>query len=432
MQQRGRTHRLQRRVPQASTSTSVHCLHRDTAIDEAQANRFGLALPAHAFSIAVVTETYPPEVNGVALTVARSVDYLRQRGHHVVVVRPRQSHEDAGATTAGHMLMPGVPLPFYPGMQFGLPAVRSLRKHWRVHRPQVVHIATEGPLGWAALHVARDLGVPATSDYRTQFHRYSTHYGAGWLESTIDRYLRAFHNRAAATFVSTDALRRELSARGYENLIIVGRGVDTASFSPSHRDPALRAAWGVGKDDLAVLYVGRLAPEKNLELAAHAYERIREHHPRARMIWVGDGPARARLQRIYPHHRYCGVMRGAALAAHYASADIFLFPSTTETFGNVTLEALASGLAIVAYDYGAAAQHARDGCHARLVPLGNPDAYVRAAIEIASSPALRAQLRAAAPSAVAPLGWPRVLASFEDHLAARALARPLRQAHAAH
>ncbi|HWI13791.1 MAG TPA: glycosyltransferase family 1 protein [Burkholderiales bacterium] len=355
----------------------------------------------------------------MALTIARCVDYLRARGHRVQVFRPRQAHEEI--SSAQDCLVPGVPLPFYPGVQLGLPVVRHLRKLWRARKPQLVHIATEGPLGWAALHVARELGVPATSDYRTQFHRYSTHYGAGWLENLIDGYLRSFHNRADATFVCTDALREELAARGYRNLVTVGRGVDTALFSPARRDPALREAWGVAPDELAVLHVGRLAPEKNLELAARAYEAIRERHPGARMVWVGDGPARSRLQRAHPGHRYCGVVRGEALAAHYASADIFLFPSTTETFGNVTLEALASGLAVVAYDYGAAAQHARDGEHARLVRFGDARQFVEAAVEIATTPALRARLRCAAPEAVLPLEWRRVLAGFEAHLAARAL-----------
>jgi len=421
MQQRGRIHRLQHRVPQPHIPTALHRPGRLAARAQARPSLHAVVSPAHALGIAVVSETYPPEVNGVALTIARSVEYLRARGHRVDVLRPRQARE--GNTSAQDCLVPGVPLPFYPGVQLGLPVVRHLRTLWRRRMPQLVHIATEGPLGWAALRVARELGVPATSDYRTQFHRYSTHYGAGWLENVIDGYLRSFHNRADATFVSTDALREELAARGYRNLVTIGRGVDTSLFSPARRDPALREAWGVGPDELAVLHVGRLAPEKNLELAARTYEAIRERHPGARMIWVGDGPARARLQRTYPGHRYCGVVRGEALAAHYASADVFLFPSTTETFGNVTLEALASGLAVVAYDYGAAAQHARDGEHARLVPFGNAQRFMEAAVETATTPGLRARLRRGAPLAVSLLDWPRVLAGFEAHLAARALPR---------
>jgi len=384
---------------------------------------------AERLRLAVVTETYPPELNGVALTVAHSVRYLRSQGHRVTVLRPRQAGE-AKRAQADERLLPGIGLPLYPGMQFGLPVLLRLQRCWREDRPQVVHIATEGPLGWAALHAAQRLGIPVTTDYRTQFHHYSVHYGVGLLAPVIERYLRGFHNRAGTTFVSTECLRAELAARGYRNLVTVGRGIDTDLFNPARRDAALRASWRVGTHDLAVLYVGRLAPEKNLDLAARAYEAVRRHHPHARMVWVGDGPARARLQRTYPHHVFCGAVRDERLAAHYASADLFVFPSLTETFGNVTLEALASGLAVIAYDYGAAAQHATDGHDARLVPYGDEASYINAAVELAASPDLIARLRAAAPHAAASLAWPRVLAAFEAHLAARAARIGARHGHA--
>lgn len=372
----------------------------------------------HRLHIAFVTETYPPEVNGVALTVARTVDDLRARGHQVDLIRPRQRADSRESSAPNEFLLPGMPIPFYRDTQFGFPAPSRLRRRWRSDPPDLVHIATEGPLGWSALRAGLDLGIPVTSDYRTHFHRYSAHYGVGWLAWAIDGYLRRFHNRAHRTFVSTDALREELAAQGYRNLLTVGRGVDTTLFSPGRRSEALREAWGLRAQDLAALYVGRLADEKNPDLAAHAYERLREKHPTARMIWVGDGPARARLERAYPAHVFCGVVRGEALAAHYASADLFLFPSTTETFGNVTLEALASGLAVVAYAYGAAAQHAIDGFSARLVTTGDEDAFVSATLELASSPRLRAALRRAAPQNVADLAWPRILTGFESHLIA--------------
>lgn len=390
------------------------------AAREAGHARAGARSPDHIATrmrLAVVTETYPPELNGVALTVAHSVRYLRMQGHRVTVLRPRQAGE-ARHTGEDEQLVPGIALPLYPGMQFGLPVMLRLQRCWRKERPQIVHIATEGPLGWAALEAGRRLGIPVTTDYRTQFHRYSAHYGVGLLAPMIESYLRRFHNRAGTTFVSTECLRAELAARGYRNLVTVGRGIDTALFHPDRRDAALRASWGVGAHDLAVLYVGRLAPEKNLDLAARAYEAVHRRHPGARMIWVGDGPARARLQRNYPHHLFCGAARDELLAAHYASADLFLFPSLTETFGNVTLEALASGLAVLAYDYGAAAQHATDGKDARLVHYGDEEGYIEAALELAAAPTVLARLRTAAPHAAAPLAWPRVLSAFEAHLAA--------------
>jgi glycosyltransferase involved in cell wall biosynthesis len=375
---------------------------------------------ATRLDLAVVTETYPPELNGVALSLGRAVDFLRDRGHAVEVARPRQVADARNPAVDGAMLLSGMALPLYPGVQFGFPAARRLRARWSQHPPDVVHIATEGPLGWSALRAAAALGLPVTTDYRTHFQRYSQHYGVGSLARIIDGYLRAFHNRAHLTFVSTAALERELGARGFENLVQVGRGVDTELFDPARRSAALRQRWGVSADALAVIYVGRLAREKNLELVARAYERVRALRPDARMIWVGDGPMRSALRRAHPDHVHAGLRRGVDLAAHYASGDIFLFPSLTETFGNVTLEALASGLALVAFDEAAAAQHGRDGLSARLVPCGDEAAFVAAAAEVATSPALLATLRRHARLAVAQLSWPSVLGAFECHLLAAA------------
>ncbi|HSQ04966.1 MAG TPA: glycosyltransferase family 1 protein [Burkholderiales bacterium] len=366
--------------------------------------------------IAVVTETYPPELNGVSLTVRRAVDFLSGRGHDVELVRPRQRERDGQHAGVPEVLVRGVPLPFYPGMQFGLPAARQLQRRWHRCPPDVIHIAPEGPLGWSALQAALACAIPVTSDYRTQFHRYSTHYGVGWLQEVIDRYLRAFHNRAHATFVATEALREELAKRGYRNCRTVGRGIDTALFNPGRRNIALRNQWGLDDSGLAFVHVGRLAPEKNLELAVRAFDDVRAVHQASRMIWVGDGPLRARMQRAHRDHVFCGVATGEALAALYASADVFLFPSLTETFGNVTLEALASGLALIAFRYGAAGEHCRHGVHACLPRFNDEEAFVRTAVQLARAPAMLARIRNAAPRAVARLAWPTVLREFEQEL----------------
>ena len=370
--------------------------------------------------VAFVTETYPPELNGVSLTVRRAVEYLRDHGHVVEVVRPKQAADRNIPADTGELLLPGMGLPLYPGVQFGFPAATRLRLRWRKAKPDVVHVATEGPLGWSALHAARALGIPVTTDYRTHFQRYSGHYGVGWLARPIDSYLRHFHNKAHVTFVSTRALEHELAGRGYENIVHVGRGIDMQLFNPKRRSRALRAEWGLGENDIAVIHVGRLAAEKNLQLAARSFDRVKALHPTARMIWVGDGPQRRRFERAHPDHVFMGVKSGEALAACYASANLFVFPSLTETFGNVTLEALASGLALVAFREGAAAQHARDGVNARLAAPGDEAGFLDAVSAVASSPALMQRLRMAAPAAVSTLAWPVVLSSFERHLIAAA------------
>ncbi len=323
--------------------------------------------------IAVVTETYPPEINGVALTAARFVEGLRLRDHQIQLVRPRQDSTDRADADEHYqeVLMRGVAIPRYPNLKMGLPAKRALEQLWTYRRPDVVHIVTEGPLGWSALRAALKLRIPAVSDFRTNFHAYSRHYGIGWLSKPILAYLRKFHNRSLCTMVPTETMRAELAALGFYRLRVVARGVDTGLFDPARRSEALRASWGAAPEDPVLLHVGRLAPEKNLNALLAAFAEARRRAPRARLVLVGDGPYRRELQARCPEAILAGTRRGEELAAHYASGDIFLFSSLTETYGNVTVEALASGLAVIAYDYAAAAAHIRHGHNGLLANFDN-------------------------------------------------------------
>ena len=361
----------------------------------------------------IVTETYPPEVNGVALTVQGLEQGLRQRGHEVAVVRPRQDGEaDPPAET---LLVRGAALPRYPGLKFGLPATRLLHAHWRQARPDAIYVATEGPLGWSALRAARRLGIPAATGLHTRFDDYVRSYGAPWLEGTALRWMRHFHNGAQATLVPTRELQGFLQAQRFRNVVQLPRAVDTAAFHPDHRDEALRHAWGLDPHALAVIHVGRVAPEKNLPLAVRAFRELQRVRPEARFVWVGDGPAREALQRENPDFVFTGVQRGEALGRHFASGDLFLFPSRSETFGNVTLEALASGVPVVAFDYGAAREFLRDGVHGTAVALHDDAGFLAAALRLAGDDALRARMRHACRDAVAGLRPTRVAEAF-DHI----------------
>lgn len=376
-------------------------------------HKAGTAQPT--LRIAMVTETYPPDVNGVANSVARVVEGLAQRGHTVQMVRPRRAggHPPPARPGAPEVLTRGIPIPMYGQLQMGLPCRRQLIEAWTQDRPAVVHIATEGPLGWSALQAARRLGLPVCSDFRTNFHAYSAFYGIGWLRRPIMGYLRRFHNGCHATMVPTDALRQQLGASGFGGLSVVERGVDTRLFAPGKRSAALRQQWGVYEDDLVVLHVGRLAPEKNLPVLVQAFQRLHAAQPRARLVVVGDGPGRAALQTQFPRAIFAGFRSGEELAAYYASSDLFLFPSLTETYGNVTLEAMASGLAVVAFDDAAAGRLIRHRVNGLLAPRGNVPAFLHSAGEAALDRERRRHLGARARATVLDQGWDRVIDKLE-------------------
>lgn len=368
--------------------------------------------------IAVVTETYPPEINGVALTIARVVEGLHRRHHDIQLIRPKQTRvEKAGSGPRFHeVLMRGLPIPRYPHLRMGLPAKQALMRLWAVARPDVVHIATEGPLGFSALQAAAKLKLPVTSDFRTNFHAYSRHYGVGWMRAPIMAYLRRFHNATLATMCPTEPLRAELETIGFRNVTVVSRGIDSKRFSPLHRDASLRRSWGVDADGLVVIHVGRLAPEKNLGTVLSAFEAIRENDAAARLVLVGDGPMKGRLQRDWPGVLFAGQRSGHDLARHYASADLFLFPSLTETFGNVTGEAMASGLPVVAYDYAAAAQLIVSGSNGIVLPKGDTALFVQAARGIAFDLERRMAIGTAARERAFAQDWDAVITRLETTL----------------
>jgi glycosyltransferase involved in cell wall biosynthesis len=291
-----------------------------------------------------------------------------------------------------------------------------LNQHWKLRRPDAVYVATEGPLGWSAMRAARRLGIPLSSGFHTRFDSYAEHYGVGMLTPWVRAYLRNFHQRAAATLVPTHALVRELQDMGITNARLLRRAVDTQLFHPARRDDSLRAAWGVDVTTPVVLYVGRIAPEKNLDLAIETFRAIQQQLPQARYVWVGDGPDRAALMAAHPDFIHAGVQRGEALGRHYASADLFPFPSLSETFGNVILEALAAGLPVVAYAQGAAREHLVDGINGYGIEPGNAPVFIDAAVKLASNPALIRYMGRAAHVGVADLSPDAVIRDFETLL----------------
>ena len=366
-------------------------------------------------NIAVVTETYPPEVNGVANTLSRFVQGLVRRGHSVHLSRPRQGSKDRALYTEAidEYLVPSTPIPMYSELRFGWPATRQLIRHWRRFKPDVIYIATEGPLGASALKAARRLQLPVLTGFHTNFHSYSQNYGLGFLEKIITAYLRRFHNRCAYTLVPTEELSQQLSNQGFINTTVVARGVDTDLFHPSRRSTQLRQDWGVQDDEIAVIYVGRMAAEKNLDVTIDAFRALQQEYPKAKLILVGDGPDAKRVQSQNPDFIFCGVKHGEDLAAHYASADIFLFASTSETYGNVTVEAMASGLAVVTYDYAAGKAQIEHGVNGVLADFDQKTAFIQQTINLIRQPERVHSLGQAARNKAETLSWSYIIQRLE-------------------
>jgi glycosyltransferase involved in cell wall biosynthesis len=370
--------------------------------------------------IALVTETFPPEINGVAMTLSHLVEGLAHRGHLVTVCRPRQKSTDTPRADGlyGEQLFPSVPIPGYAFLRLGLPARGRLIRLWRAERPDLVHIATEGPLGYSALLAARKLGLPVSSSFHTNFHSYSRHYGFAFLTRPALAYLRHFHNRTRITLSPTVELNDELTRDGFRDMRLMSRGVNTRVFSPALRSDSLRASLGVSPTDLLIVHVSRLAAEKNYPLLFESFAAIRAARPDAKLVVVSDGPLRKKLTRQNPHARFTGFLSREALADHYASADLFLYPSLTETFGNVTTESMASGLPVVAFNYAAAARFIRHGENGWLVPFGDRAAFLDSAVNVARAPDLRARLGPAARRTAEGISWDFVIDQLERDFAA--------------
>jgi UDP-2,3-diacylglucosamine pyrophosphatase LpxH/glycosyltransferase involved in cell wall biosynthesis len=365
--------------------------------------------------IDIITDTFAPDINGVAMTLGRLSSGLIRSGHLVTVIC--SGEKSTSSTSIGAIALPG-----YKEVRIGLPGPFKLRKRWLKKRPDVIYVATESPMGVSAVSVAGALGIPVTTGFHTNFHQYMEQYKLKALQPAAMSYLRHIHSRANATMAPSMEVIEMLKKEGIEHTHLLGRGVDTQLFTPSRRDPALRAAWDAAPEAPVFLVVGRVAAEKNIPLVMRSFTALREANPAARFVVVGDGPLRENWQTVQPWVSFAGVQRGEDLARHYASADVLLFPSETETFGNVVLEGMASGLIVMAYGYAAAAQYMEHRRNGLVIEKGDEAAWLQQCAELADLTGF-APLRQAALEAVQPLSWDHVVERFESILAASARTR---------
>ena len=332
--------------------------------------------------IAIVTDTFTPQVNGVTMVCQRMVEYLRAAGHAVAVVAPRYPGK-MSALPESELRVRSVPFPPYPDIRLSLPSYRGVRRYLDKFEPELVHVVVEGPLGLVGRRYALRRGLPLVTSFHTDFPRYTRDYGVGWLEPLVWRWLLWFHGPASVTHTPGRAVLEKLTQHGLAHAVLWGRGVDTALFNPTKRDHAWRRVLGVHEGATLVMHVGRLALEKNLDVLIDAWSSAQDElGSEAMFLLIGDGPVARDLESRAPWVRRIGFVQHEELAKVYASSDVCVLPSVTETLGLVALEAMASGLAVVAADAGGFRESICDGHDGLLVPPHAPSAYAAAIVRL--------------------------------------------------
>ena len=378
--------------------------------------------------IAYVTESFPPDVNGVAHTAVRVAEHLVSRGHEPLVIAPEPAAAaDRPDATFNFPVarVPSVGLPIYPGFRVGLPG-RAVRAAIENHAADLVHLAGPFVLGAGGCSAARRLGVPIVAVYATDLPAYARSYHTGQIGQSIAwRRLRAIHNAADRNLAPCTATAADLDANGVERVWIWARGVDSVRFDPAKRSPRLRAELAPG-GELIVGYVGRLATEKRVDLLAPIAAL-----PGVRVVIVGSGPAQAAIRRAVPDAIYLGQRGGEDLATIYASFDVFVHSGPHDTFGQTLQEAAASGLPVIAPAAGGPLDLVRDGVTGFLVAPGDGQALADAVATLAADPALRAAQGRASRAMVADRSWPILCDELLGHYAAVLGARASQRAAAA-
>ena len=367
------------------------------------------------------TDTYPPQLNGVSVVTSLSVEGLTRRGWECVVVAPRYP---AGADTewneelaveggsAELFSVPSVSLPKYPEVRLAMPRPSGIATIIQRFRPDLVHCATEFGIGRMGQVAAGRARVPLVSSYHTDFAKYADAYGASWLRGPISAYLGRFHRRSRRVFTPSNVSRHELIRANVPNVEVWGRGVDAELFHPGRRSQAMRAAFGMGSR-FTFLYVGRLAAEKRAEQIIDAFRLASDSLPRGviHLIMAGTGPCEKELRAAAPPGvSFLGFLdRRSRLPDLYANCDAFVFASITETLGLVVLEAMASGLPVIAAPAGGVRDHLRDGGNGLAYREGDAAAMARAMVKLAENWDLAQRLSRGARRTAEALTWEREL-----------------------
>lgn len=366
--------------------------------------------------IAIVTETWVPEINGVALSLLQLCKGLQKLGHKILLIRPEQKNKCSEFKPNKECLIKAQTIPKYPDMQFGWPQYLKVSQAISDFSPNVVHIVTEGPLGFTALHAARSKHIPVSSGFHSPFQEFSRFFDLAFLVKPIQKYLRWFHNNTQLTCVPSVDTERALRQFGVTcPLVVVGRGIDTQKFSPQYRSEYLRKLWGADTDTTVMLYVGRVSPEKEIGVLIDTFALQNKDQKKVKLVIVGDGPDRVYLEKKQGADQviFMGSLNGKALSEAYASADVFVFASQVETFGNVVLEAMASGLPIIAYDYACAQLHVKQQVSGWLSPLGQVEQFIQTILALPNNMTLH-RMGQRAMQDVQDIGWKHPVQQLEQ------------------
>lgn len=376
--------------------------------------------------IALITSSYDYIKDGVALTLNRLVRHLEAQGVEVLVFAPTSA--TPAFTPAGSVVyVPSIAMPGRPEYRIALGMPKAVRQRLKQFDPDIMHIAVPDLLGLRALKLARQLRVPVVASYHTRYEAYLKHYGfLAALTGLVTAHLKRFYGAFREVYVPSDSMADVLRADGLrDNFRLWSRGIDAARFHPDKRSMAWRARHGIGESELVIAHVSRLVREKRTDILAAALRQLSAMGVAHRVLIVGDGPERGALQSLLPEAVFTGSLDGEELATAYASSDIFFFPSETESFGNVTLEAMASGLPCVCADATGSRSLVAAGETGLLAVPGRVAQFAAHLATLAGDAALRRRMGLAARERALGFSWDktmaRILGYYRDVLAADAL-----------
>ncbi len=359
--------------------------------------------------IAYFTDTYLPQINGVSNTLEKLGDYLTKQDIKHMFFAPQYQEELGFESNSPVVRFKSISLPFYPECRISIPIYANLCRLADKFKPDIVHLTDPLGIGLAGLRYARDRGIPIVASFHTNFDAYLKYYNLEYLEVPVWGLFKWFHGFGTINFCPSQDTLQVLASKGIENLSIWARGVDTEKYNPSRRSPAVREQLK-SKNKISFLYVGRLAAEKDLDILMNAIDRVNSCYAgQVQFVFVGDGPlAKSMKDRAQDNVVFTGYLRNEELSAVYASCDVFVFPSSTETFGNVVLEAMASGLPVIAVNAGGVKDNVFHEYNGLICVPRDADSLAEAIVQVAKDKKLRDTLTANALSYAEMKSWNKI------------------------